>query len=128
MSLDFQHADERYSNHPADGTTPDSAFLQQWALTLLDRVNQQLQQEFEKRGKAHVFKRLQPFMAGKNPDSTLSEAAKELDMAEVAVKVAVHRMRARFGELLRAEIQETVETPDEIDDEIKQLFSALQGD
>ena len=127
LSLDFQFADRQFQNQPANDQTPESAYQQQWALTLLEKVKNQLQREFEKRGKAHVFQRLHPFMGGKNPESTLAEAAEELGMAEVAVKVAVHRMRTRFGELLRSEIQETVDGPDEVDDEIKQLFSALQG-
>ncbi len=126
LSLDYQFADQQYSNDVFDVQTPEAAYQRQWALTLLDRVKEQLRREFEKRGKGHLFNRLHVFMAGKNPESTMAEAASELDMAEVAVKVAVHRMRTRFGEILRAEILETVESPEEVDDEIKQLFSALQ--
>lgn len=126
LSLDFGHANQQYQTCPVDAETPDLAFQRQWALTLLGQVTKTLGKEYEKRGKGHVFKRIQIFLAGKSQDSTLAEAARELDMTEVAVKVAVHRMRERFGQLIRQYIQETVDSPEEVDDEINQLFAALR--
>ncbi|MGI9516039.1 MAG: RNA polymerase sigma factor [Pirellulaceae bacterium] len=127
LSLDFSQADSQYRAVAVEAETPDSMFERQWALTLLGRVNSLLKKEYENRGKAHVYERLAEFLAGKSQDSTQTAAAAELGMSEVAVKVALHRMRARFGDLLRAEIRETVNTHEEIEDEIAHLFSVLRA-
>jgi DNA-directed RNA polymerase specialized sigma24 family protein len=126
LSLDFGAADDRYRLEPAHNQTPELIYQQQWAKTLLDRVQQDLRAEFAKRGKAHQFDKLQSFLAGKNSEETLATAAAQLEMSEVAVKVALHRMRQRFGELLRAEIEQTVSTSEEVDMEIQQLFDVLR--
>ena len=126
MSLDFQAADGRYQLEPSHAETPELIFQKQWAKTLLDRVQQVLRAEFAKRGKAHQYDKLQVFLAGKNSEETLASAAAQLSLTEVAVKVAVHRMRQRFAEILRAEIMQTISTPDEIDSEIHQLFEILK--
>jgi RNA polymerase sigma-70 factor (ECF subfamily) len=126
LSLDFGEADNRYRLEPSHAKTPELIFQKQWAKTLLDRVHQTLRAEFADRGKAHQFDKLQRFLAGKSEDETLATAAAQLNMSEVAVKVSLHRMRQRFGELLRAEIQQTVSTPEEIDSEIQQLFEVLK--
>lgn len=127
LSLDFGEADQRYQLEPSHAQTPELIYQKQWAKTLLDRVNRALRSEFAERGKAHQFDRLQNFLAGKNAEETLAAAAAQLCMTEVAVKVSLHRMRQRFGELLRAEIQQTVASPDEIDAEIQQLFDILKN-
>ena len=127
LSLDFGEADNRYRLEPSHAKTPELIYQKQWAKTLLERVQQALRSEFADRGKAHQFDKLQKFLAGKNEDETLATVAAQLNMSEVAVKVAVHRMRQRFGELLRLEIQQTVSTPEEIDSEIQQLFDVLKN-
>jgi RNA polymerase sigma-70 factor (ECF subfamily) len=96
-------------------------------MTLLDRANHALQKEYEKRGKSHQFEKLRIFLAGKSPETTMAVVAGQLEMTEVAAKVAVHRMRQRFGELLRSEIEKTVDQPDEIDSEIRHLFDVLRN-
>ncbi len=126
LSLDFRAADDRYRLEPSHNQTPDLIYQRQWARTLLSRVQMDLRAEFAKRGKAHRFDKLQHFLAGKNDEETLAMAANELEMTEVAVKVALHRMRQRFGEILRAEIEQTVSTPEEVDAEIQQLFDVLR--
>jgi RNA polymerase sigma-70 factor (ECF subfamily) len=46
-------------------------------------------------------------------------------MSENAVRVAVHRMRLRLRELIRSQVAETVASPEELEDEIGELFAAL---
>lgn len=127
LSLDFKNADSRYQQEPAHQQTADLIYQKQWAKTLLERVRQELRSEYASRGKAHQFDRLEVFIAGKNSEDTLGSAAAELKMTQVAVKVAVHRMRQRFGELLRTEIQQTVASPQEVQSEIQQLFEVLRN-
>ena len=127
LSLDFGEADNRYRLEPSHAQTPDLIYQKQWAKTLLERVSKTLRSDFSNRGKGHQFDKLKKFLAGKNSDETLGEAADQLEMSEVAVKVAVHRMRQRFGEILRAEIENTVSTPEEVDSEIQQLFDVFSN-
>ncbi len=127
LSLDFNDADSRYKLEPTHQQTPELIFQKQWASTLLKRVSAALRSEFADRGKAHQFDKLSKFLAGKSEDETLATAAAQLTMTEVAVKVALHRMRKRFGELLREEIQQTVTTSEEIDSEIQQLFEVFKN-
>lgn len=129
FSIDFPMADSRYRDQSVDGETPEAIFERQWAMTLLERVHKLLRQDYEKRGKGHVFDRLKLFLGGKGGNgeqSTLAQAAGELGMTEVAVKVALHRMRARFGDLLRQQIQATVDSDQDVEDEIAQLFAVLR--
>ncbi len=126
LSLDFGEADDRYRLEPSHDQTPDVIYQKQWAKTLLDRVTASLRSEFAGRGKAHQFDKLQKFLSGKNSEETLGDVADQLSMTEVAVKVAVHRMRQRFGEILRIEIANTVSSEEEIDAEIQQLFDVFR--
>lgn len=127
LSLDFGEAENRYRLEPAHSETPEAIFQKQWAKTLLQRVTDSLRSEFADRGKAHQFDKLNKFLSGKNSEETLAEAAHQLAMSEVAVKVAVHRMRQRFGTILRSEIEATLSDAEEIDAEIKQLFDIFRG-
>jgi len=131
FSMDFADADSRYRMEVEDKSSAampatDTLFERQWAMTLLDRVHRLLASEYETRGKKHTFQVLKDFLAGKNQESTLAEAASKLGQSEVAAKVTVHRMRSRFGHLLRQEIMTTVESETEVDDEIGRLFEALK--
>lgn len=126
LSLDFGEADNRYRLEPSHDQTPELIFEKQWAKTLLERVSEILRSDYADRGKAHQFDKLKKFLAGKSNEETLAQAAEQLSMSEVAVKVAVHRMRQKFGEILRAEIANTVATAEEIDSEIQHLFDVFR--
>lgn len=125
VGLDRQAAEERYRGGRSGARSPEAEFDREWALTLLDRVRTQLRDEAAAAGKRDRFECLSPFLTNEN-EGTLCSAAAKLGISEGAAKVAVHRLRRRFGELLRAEIAQTVESPAEIDDEIRALFEALR--
>lgn len=125
LSIDFAEADSRYQRQPVETQTPEFLFERQWALTLLGEVHRKLQREFEQRGRKHVFEKLKGFLGG-NAETSLADAAAELGMTEVATRVAVHRLRAQFGEILRAEILNTLDAPDELNAEIDHLFQVLR--
>jgi RNA polymerase sigma factor (sigma-70 family) len=124
LSLDFESGEARLQLEAADRFTPDRLFERQWALTLLDRVLQLLRAEFVKQGRERNFDLLKVYLGGPGPESYAALGV-QLDMSEGAARVAVHRLRRRYREILREEISETVATPDEIDDEIRNLFAAL---
>ncbi|MFK7819762.1 MAG: RNA polymerase sigma factor [Planctomycetaceae bacterium] len=124
LSLDFEAAENRYSLEAEESLTPEILYEQQWAITLLDSVLDQLETEFVDRDKQAQFDVLKPFLTGSTA-MTHAEAGAQLSMQEGAVKVAVHRMRTRYRDLIRAEIAQTVESPGQIDDEIRRLFEVL---
>jgi RNA polymerase sigma factor (sigma-70 family) len=125
LSIDFGTAEERYRAEPSHDLTPEKIFERRWALVLLENVLARLHNESAQAGKADSFDRLKGFLTGEQAAVTYGKLAVELNTSEGAVKVAIHRLRRRYRELLRAEIEETVADSDEIDQEIRDLFSAL---
>lgn len=123
IPLDAEDAESRYAHEPADTATADKLFDRRWALTLLDQVLARLRAEFIAVGKVKHFDGLKGALTGEK--TPYAETAVQLGMSEGAVKVAVHRLRERYRDLIRAEIAETVGTPAEVDDELRHLLSAL---
>jgi RNA polymerase sigma-70 factor (ECF subfamily) len=127
LSLDLPAGERRYRLEPADQATPETLFERRWALTLLDQVLARLRQEYAGSGKGPLFEQLKGFLAGEKGPEPYAQLAREFGMTEGAFKVAVHRVRRRYRELLRAEIAQTVDSPEEVDDELRHLFEAIRS-
>jgi len=125
LSLDFDSAESQYALEPRDELSPEKLFERSWALTVLDRTMARMQAEAVKTNKKKLFERLKSYLTADRDSAPYSQAAQELDITEGAVRVAVHRMRKRYRELLRDEIAQTVTSDDQIDEEIRDLFTAL---
>ena len=125
MSLDVETAEGKYQLEPRDEMTPEKLFDRRWALILLERVLARLRDEHVSAGKGELFDRLKGFLTGDSTGVPYSDVAKAVGMTEGAVKVAVHRLRRRFRELLIQEIAETVSDPADIDAEIEYLLKAV---
>jgi RNA polymerase sigma factor (sigma-70 family) len=125
LSLDFQNAESQYALEPRDELSPEKLFERSWALTVLDRTMARLQAEAISTNKQKLFDRLKVYLTAEKSSVPYRDAAAELDIAEGAVRVAVHRLRRRYRELLRDEIAQTVTSDDQIDEEIRDLFAAL---
>ena len=110
---------------PADQLSPDKLFERRWALTLLEQVLSRLREEHARGGKHDLFEQLKSTLAGQRDSLPYAAIAARLGMSEVAVKVTVHRLRQRYREILREEISHTVCGPQEVEDELRALFSAL---
>jgi RNA polymerase sigma factor (sigma-70 family) len=123
VSLDGEAAEGRFRAEPADPLTPERVFERRWALTTLERALARLRAEHERAGAADRFERLKGCLTGEA--ASHGELAAALGMTEGAVKVAVHRLRRRYRELLRAEIAETLVDPATVDDELRELLAAL---
>jgi RNA polymerase sigma factor (sigma-70 family) len=128
VPLEIENAEGRYSLEPPDDETPETIYERRWALTLLERTLARLSREFEAAGKRAIFVRLEGYLTGEQETLPYADLAHELGMSEGAVKVMIHRLRRRFGALLREEVGDTVSTPAEVDDEIRQLFRVLKGE
>jgi RNA polymerase sigma-70 factor (ECF subfamily) len=127
ISWDEARAEERYGREPADPTVPERLFERRWAFTLIEEVLTRLRQEYETKGKLSLFEKLQGCLTTEATPGFCSVAAGELNMSEGAAKVALHRLRRRFGELLRSQITQTVESPEQVEEEIRHLFAALSS-
>ena len=125
LSLDFQNAESQYALEPRDELSPEKLFERSWALTVLDRTIARLQAEAIGTNKQKSFEHLKSYLTADKDSVPYSKAAQELDTTEGAVRVAVHRLRKRYRELLRDEIAQTVTSDDQIDEEIRDLFVAL---
>lgn len=125
IPIDANAAESSCGVDPADGVTAEKIFERRWALTLLDQVLRRLREEHIHNGKEKLFEQLKVTLTEASRSVPYADIAMRLDMSEGAVKVAVHRLRQRYRELLRAEIAETVTSPGEVEEEIRALFSAL---
>ena len=127
LSLDEETAEGRYRHEIPDDSSPDKLYDRNWAMTLLEQAQAQLQHEYESSGRGAIFEQLKIFLSGDRAAISHAEAGVALGMNEGAVKVAVHRLRGRYRERLREQIAQTVSTPAEIEEEIQQLFAAFSA-
>src|SRR5262245_43894125 len=125
VSLDADEAEARYRLEPVDADTPEDVYERRWARTILDRVFDKRRREFQSEGRETEFERLKPLLTGEEPKLPYRELAAELGTSEAAIKTSVHRLRQRFGKLLRREIGETVADAEEVDDEVRHLLGVI---
>ncbi len=127
IPIDVATAESSCGIDPADHLTAEKIFERRWALTLLDQVLRRLRAEYVRDGKKNLFEQLKPTLTEVSRSVRYAEIAARLGTGEGAIKVAVHRLRLRYREVLRAEIADTVANPAEVEDEIRNLFAALAG-
>jgi RNA polymerase sigma factor (sigma-70 family) len=125
LSLDWSTADTQFQIASSAEPAPDKAFDREWATALLGRVIERLQSECESEGRGRHFAHLKVFLTAGKGTVSHAEAAKRLSMDETAVRVAVHRLRKRYRQLLRDEIAHTLSDPAQVDDEMRTLFGAF---
>ena len=124
-SLDWQDADARYQIDPVDNLSPDKLYDRAWAITLLEKVLARLRDENAIEDKSRIFAEPKGFLMVGTSAIPYGEAAARLNLSEGAVRVAVHRLRRRYRELLREEIGQTLSDAGEIAEEMRTLFSAF---
>jgi RNA polymerase sigma-70 factor (ECF subfamily) len=125
LTLDFDSKESQLQLEPAHTWTPERLYERHWALTLLDQVLARLRGEYQGAGKGELFDQLKGFLLGESATATHASAGQVLGMTEGAVKVAAHRLRKRYRELLRQEVAQTVADKSEVDDELRALFRSL---
>ncbi|SPE55000.1 RNA polymerase, sigma-24 subunit, ECF subfamily [Verrucomicrobia bacterium] len=124
VSIDEATAEGFYANEPAEPMTPESIYHRNWARALLDRVLTRLESEYKETGKTTLFVALAPQMAKKDDRSGFyCRAADKLGMSADAVKVAMHRLRNKYRELLLREVAQTVSSAEELEEELRYLLT-----
>ena len=96
-----------------------------WAATAAEHALRQLGEECEARGRRRVFDVLGDFLAAERQDISYQKLSKTLGVPEASVKRLIHEMRVRYRDLLRAEVAQTVEKPQDVDEELRYLCAAL---
>jgi len=125
ISLDIANAESRFQIEPAAEHTPETLYDRAWALALLGRTFNRLREEYSRNGKGPLFDELKFCLTGERSVIPYAELAGRLNMPESTVKTLVHRLRRRYRELLRDEVAQTVNSPQEIEEELRALFRAL---
>jgi RNA polymerase sigma-70 factor (ECF subfamily) len=125
ISLDAAEAEQRLDLEPQEHRSPDHEFDRRWALATLDTVRRRLREEVAVSGRAELFDELRPHLFGDLAAAPYAQMATRLNLTVVAVKVTVHRLRQRYGELLRQEVAHTLADPSEVEQEIRHLIAAL---
>ena len=125
LPLDEQLAESRYLAEPSADSSPDALFEKRWAITVLEQVLARLRQESVGAGKGELFELLRDFLWGDKNLAPQTEIGAQLGLSAAAVKSAVHRLRLRYRELLRAEIGNTMARAEDIDEELRYLVSVL---
>jgi DNA-directed RNA polymerase specialized sigma24 family protein len=124
-TLEMSQGESEFQQEPWVDASPDRVFDRRWAITLLAKVRKRLADEYRAGGKGDRYARLEAYLPGEDRQQSYAAVAAELGISEGAVKVEVHRMKRRFGDLLRAEISQTVASEAELDEEIRYLISVV---
>jgi RNA polymerase sigma-70 factor (ECF subfamily) len=125
LSLDRPSAEERYSREPADTFDPERLYQRSWALLLLEQTLEQLRQEYHDAGKGPLYEHLKGVLLGEDSALSYAEVGAAVGMTEPAVKKAAQRLRQRYRELLKERIAATVEGPEAVEEEVRELFAVL---
>jgi RNA polymerase sigma factor (sigma-70 family) len=125
LSLDNPVAEARYGREPVSEQTPETLYERRWALTLFDTALNRLHAEWGAAGRNRQFELLRAFLSSEAADGEYAPVAAALQMTVGAVSVAVHRLRHRYAELVRAEVAQTVATPAEVEDELSHLLCVM---
>jgi RNA polymerase sigma-70 factor (ECF subfamily) len=125
IRLDFSEGESRWQLEPCSQLTAGQLYERQWALAVLNRVMDRLAAEMAASGKATHFDLLKDFMIGEHGVQTYADVASKLETTSAAAKMAASRMRRRYRQLLRDEIAQTVASPDDVNEEIRDLFATL---
>jgi RNA polymerase sigma-70 factor (ECF subfamily) len=126
IPLDELTAENLYRLEPTHDFTAEKVFERRWALTLLEQTLTRLRDESASVGRSALFDALKIYLTGEKAVVSQAEVAARLRMSEGAVKVAVHRLRQRYRDLIREEIAQTVAGPEEVDEELQHLLAALR--
>ena len=127
FSIEAAQAEQRFSMEPATQLSPDRLFEREWAVTLLDAVLKKLRAEYVRGGREEVFETLKDRLTVDGNPSALADAGARIGLNEGAAKVALYRLRQRYRKILHDEIAATVDSPEEVHEEIRHLFDVFRA-
>ncbi len=125
ISLDAEEPENRYRFEPLSNLTADVLYERRWAQTVLERALKRLREEFVSDRRTEQFEQLKCFLEGETNSGDYVELARRIGTSPSALAVAVHRLRQRYHELVRAEIAATVADPADVEGEMRHLLAVL---
>ncbi len=125
LSIDFERAEKRYQNEPQESQTPEAMFERRWATTLLESVMRALAAEQVAKGKGEQFAILGRYITFKSGEAPYREVGETLGVSEGNARIMVHRLRQRYGELLKAHVASTVRDPSQVREELHHLMAVF---
>ena len=125
FSLDFEAAEGRYAAEPTHDLTPEKLYEWSCALETLDLAMDQMREKYRRSGKADWFEEMKIFLPGAHSPRSHAEVGARVGKSEDAVKMAVSRLRQEYGRFLKAEVKRIVDSPDDVEDELRCLLAAL---
>ena len=125
LSIDFEDSESKYAAEFIHDVTPEKLYDRRWAMTVLEQVMVKLRKEMLAEGKIEQFDQMKIFLTGGKGEVRYAAVAENLGVSETAVKTAAHRLRKRYRKLLSNVIAETVETKQDVDQELRYLLAAL---
>ena len=128
VPFDFVEAERRYGREPSHVDDPERLFVRNWAFALIEQAEKAIRHNYAETGRANLFDRLRPAIAGDPTADRYRTIAAEFGLSENAVKKTVQQMRQRYSSELRRRIAQTMVRPDEVEDEIRELFAAVRGE
>jgi RNA polymerase sigma-70 factor (ECF subfamily) len=127
IPIDLDSGETQYGFEPGHDLTPDKIFERQWASALLERTMARLRDDYTAEGKLALFGELKATLTEARSSVPYAVLAARLGLNEGAIKMAVHRLRQRYRQALRAEVAETVASPDQVEDELREVFRVFSG-
>lgn len=124
ISIDADDGDRQYQHEPIEDETPEYIYERGWALAALGSAMGRLASRYEPGSRRDLFERLKPFLTGDEPES-YADLGADLKVSEGSLRVAVHRLRRQFATVLREAIAETVDRPDEVEEELRHLLAVV---
>lgn len=125
LPFDTQSAETQFQQEPQSQVTPETDFNRRWAIALLDRVLRCLREDYTAEGKGRLFELLKDTLEGGRSETPQAQLAAQVGLSEGATRVAIHRLRQRYREILQVEISRTVNSADDVETELRDLFAAL---
>ena len=122
ISFDAEQAEFLYRTTPCDGETPETNFDRRWATALLQEATNRLESEYGNRGKQTLFAAIHPYLSHHTDRGSQEKVAARLDMGIGAFRMAITRLRQRYGEILRETVADTLTDPSEVESEIAYLL------
>jgi len=125
LSFDTATGEQLYVREDSRELNPEELYERSWALQFLDQVRARLRHTYAEEGKADRYEALERFLPGEEDPPSYAQAAGQLGVPEGTLKAEVHRLKRRYGQLLREEVAHTVASPEQIDDELRYLIRVL---
>ncbi len=125
LSLDVNAGEQNWRQLSSHDPDPDRLFTLSWANSVLDEARERLHQEYAAKGKEALVESLMPMLTKSLDAESYAQLAEQLQVSSGAIKVAIHRLRQRFGSALREVVVETVEDPRDVDAELNEMLRVL---